>query len=157
MKIQTAPMAALIAIAMTCISQAATVSITSPDHGQTPADASIASRGLHWAARDQQLRAVITFSNKDYTSPATHGQDNTLAFALPGVRFDESSNVFYAVGKNGERTPVAKYTSVLFGKKIQLLPGAVVDVRENRGNISVKLVKGMPSDAAHWKEMGPNF
>jgi hypothetical protein len=150
MKILTASVAALIAITMTCQSQAATITITSPDQGETRASASIANRGLHWNSRDQELRAVITYSNKNYDSPAVHPHDDTLAFTLPGVRYDQKDNVFYAVSKGGERTPIAKFTNVLFGKKIQMLPGATIYATQLHGNVSVKLVKGEPSAAPHW-------
>ena len=145
-------MAALIAITMTCQSQAATVSITSPSQGETSSDSSIASRGLHWNASRQELTAVITYSNQDYVSPSTHRHDDTLAFALPGVRYDQAANVFYAVSKNGQRTPIATFKSVLFGKKIQLLPGATIHSDQDHGKVSVKLMTGAPSSAPHWEE-----
>ena len=145
-------MAALIAITMTCQSQAAQVTITSPDRGETSSDSSIASRGLHWNASQHELTAVITFSNQNYVSPSTHRHDDTLAFALPGVRYDQAANVFYAVSEKGGRTPIATFKPVLFGKKIQLLPGATIYSQQNHGNVSVKLITGAPSSAPHWEE-----
>jgi hypothetical protein len=113
--------AALIAITMTCQSQAAQVLVTSPSQGQTfDAFSSIESRGLHWNARDHMLTAVITYSNKNYESPAAHPHDDTLAFALPGVQYDEGSNVFY------------------------------VYAQQNHGDVSVKLIKGEPDPNRHW-------
>jgi hypothetical protein len=150
MKTLTALMAALIAIAMTCQSQASPVVITSPDQGETDAFASIESRGLHWNARDQRLTAVITYSNKDYQAPYVDPRDDTLAFSLPGVRYDQANNLFYGASKDGERTPVAKFTSVLFGKRIQLLPGAAIYAQQVYGNVSVKLVTGEPDSSRHW-------
>ena len=101
MKTLTALMAALIAITMTCQSQAAQVVSTSPDQGQTRAFASIESRGLHWNARDQMLTAVITYSNKNYEAPMVNPHDDTMAFSLPGVRYDQANNLFYAMSKDG--------------------------------------------------------
>jgi hypothetical protein len=150
MKILTASVASLIAIAMTCQSQAAQVVITSPNQGETRASSSIESRGLHWNERNQTLTAVITYSNKNYESPSVHPQDDTLAFTLPGVRYDQGDNVFYAVGRNGQRTPIAKFRQVLFGKKIQMLPGTAIYAQQNRGNVSVKLVTGEPDPSQHW-------
>jgi hypothetical protein len=150
MKILNASMAALAAITMTCQSQASQVLITSPTQGETTASASIESRGLHWNEHKQTLTAVITYSNKNYESPAVHPHDDTLAFALPGVRYDQAANVFYAVSRNGERTPVAKFQPVLFGKKIQLLPGATIYAQQIHGDVSVKLVTGEPSSNRHW-------
>jgi hypothetical protein len=150
MKILTASVAALIAITMTCQAQAAQVLLTSPNQGQTfDAFSSIESRGLHWNARDHMLTAVITYSNKNYESPAAHPHDDTLAFALPGVQYDEASNVFYVM-KNGRRVPVAKFTTVFFGKKIQLLPGAAIYAQQNHGDVSVKLIQGEPDPNLHW-------
>jgi hypothetical protein len=143
-------MAALFALAMTCTSQAANVTIISPDQGQTRASASIASRGLHWDPRDQKLRAVITYSNKNYESPDVHPHDDTLAFALPGVQYDQPNNVFYVKSQKGERTPIAKFTSVLGGKKIQLLPGVAIHATQIHGNVSIKLVTGEPNSNQHW-------
>jgi hypothetical protein len=150
MKIFIPSAVALAAIAMTCQTQAAQVLITSPNQGQTRASASIESRGLHWNARDQSLTAVITYSNKNYEAPVVHPHEDTLAFALPGVRYDQANNLFYAVSKDGQRTPIAKYTSVLFGKKIQLLPGAAVYAQQLHVNVSVKLVTGEPNSNQHW-------
>jgi len=99
------------------------------------------------------LTAVITYSNKNYESPVVHPHDDTFAFALPGVRFDQANNVFYAMSKDGQRTPIAKFTTVLFGKKIQLLPGAAVYAQQNHGNVSVKLVTGEPDPNLHWIDM----
>jgi hypothetical protein len=150
MKILTASIAALAALSLTCQSQAAQVTITSPSQGETRASASIENRGLHWNARDQRLTAVITYSNKNYESPAVHPHDDTLAFALPGVRYDQGSNVFYAMSRDGQRTPIAKFKSVLFGKKIQLLPGAAIYAQQLHGDVSVKLVTGEPRSTPHW-------
>jgi len=150
MKTPTTLMAALIAITMTCQSQAAQVVSTSPDQGQTHASSSIESRGLHWDARDQKLTAVITYSNRNYEAPLVHPHDDTLAFALPGVRYDQANNVFYATSKDGQRIPVAKFTTVLFAKKIQLLPGAAIYAQQVHGNVSVKLVTGEPDSNRHW-------
>jgi len=143
-------MAALIAITMTCQSQASQVVITSPNQGETHASASIESRGLHWNARDQRLTAVITYSNNDYQAPYVNPHDDTLAFALPGVRYDQANNLFYAMSKDGQRSPIARFTSVLFGKRIQLLPGAAIYAQQLHGNVSVKLVTGEPDSNRHW-------
>src|ERR1700679_1469461 len=118
MKILTSSIAALVAVTMTCQSQAAQVIITSPNQGETRASSSIESRGLHWNERNQKLTAVITYSNKNYESPMVHPHDDTLAFALPGVQYDQPNNVFYVKSQKAERTPIAKFTSVLGGKKI---------------------------------------
>ena len=150
MKILTASIAALAAIAMTCQSQASQVLITSPNQGETRASASIESRGLHWNARNQTLTAIITYSNKDHEAPLVHPHEDTLAFALPGVRYDQAANVFYAVSRNGERTPIATFTTVLFGKKIQMLPGAAIYAEQLHGNVSVKLVTGASNQNLHW-------
>ena len=151
MKILNPFIATLAAIALTCQARASQVIITSPDQGQThDALSSIESRGLHWNARHQRLTAVITYSNKAYEqSEDVDRHDATLAFALPGVQYDEGSNVFYVM-KNGQRVPVAKFTTVLFGKKIQLLPGAAIYAQQNHGNVSVKLVTGEPDPNRHW-------
>jgi len=150
MKILTASVAALLAIALTCRSQASQVVITSPNQGETHASASIENRGLHWNARDQRLTAVITYSNKNYESPLVHPHDDTLAFALPGVRYDQPGNVFYAMSKGGQRTPIAKFKPVLFGKKIQMLPGTAIHAQQLHGDVSVKLVTGEPDPNLHW-------
>jgi hypothetical protein len=150
MKILTASIAALAAISLTCQSQAAQVVINSPSQGETRASASIENRGLHWNARDQRLTAVITYSNKNYESPVVHPHDDTLAFALPGVRYDQMNNVFYAMSKDGQRTPIAKFRPVLFGKKIQMVPGAAIYAEQIHGNVSVKLVTGEANSNNHW-------
>lgn len=157
MKTLHATIAILLAIAGAGQIQAAEVTITSPDKAQTRSDATILSRGLHWDDRQHEMRAVITFSNLDYASDIESQHDDTFAFDLPGIQFDPAQNLFYTVSKNGVRTPIAKYTQVLFARKIQLLPGATVFTEENQGNISVRLTKGAPSLAPHWKEIGPEM
>ena len=79
-----------------------------------------------------------------------HPHDDTLAFSLPGVRYDQANNLFFAMSKDGQRTPIAKFTTVLFGKKIQLLPGAAIYAQQLHGNVSVKLVTGEPNANRHW-------
>lgn len=151
MKILTSSIAALAAIAMICQAQASQVIIISPNQGRTiDAFSSIESRGLHWNARNQRLTAVITYSNKAYESEIADRHDDTLAFALPGVRYDQVNNVFYAMSKDGRSTPIATFKSVLFGKEIQLLPGAAIYAQQNHGNVSVKLVTGEPDPNLHW-------
>lgn len=150
MNILTSSIAALAALAITCQASAAQVIITSPNQGETRASASIESRGLHWNARDQKLTAVITYSNKNFESPSVHPHDDTLAFALPGVRYDQANNVFYTMSKGGQRTPIAKFTTVLFGKKIQMLPGTAIQAEQVHGDVSVKLVMGEPNPNRHW-------
>jgi hypothetical protein len=54
------------------------------------------------------------------------------------------------MSKDGQRTPIAKFTSVLFGKKIQLVPGAAIYAQQLHGNVSVKLVTGEPNSNRHW-------
>jgi hypothetical protein len=153
MKTYILPLAAVLAISFASALQAAPVVINSPNHGETLSESSILSQGLHWDARRQRLTAIITFSNENYASDSTQRHDDTLAFALPGVRYDQAENVFYVISKNGERTPIAKFSPMLFGKVIQLLPGATVYVEKSYGNISIKLVKTQPNGAPHWKEV----
>jgi hypothetical protein len=73
-----------------------------------------------------------------------------MAFALPGVRYDQAKNVFYVIAKNGERTPIAKFAPVLFGKVIQLVPGAKIYVDNHYGNIAIKLVKTQSGSSERW-------
>ena len=151
MKIPTWSIAALAVIAMTYQARASQVIITSPDQGRTiDAFSSIESRGLHWNARNQRLFAVITYSNRAYTYDDVDRHDATLAFALPGVRYDEVNNVFYAISKDGRSTPIATFKAVLFGKEIKLLPGAAVYAQQNHGDVSVKLVTGERDPNRHW-------
>ena len=154
MKRYITALAAIFALSLARSLQAAPVVINSPNHGETLSESSMLSQGLHWNARLQQLTAVITFSNEGYASDSTQRHDDTLAFVLPGVRYDQAENVFYAISRNGERTPIAKFGPMLFGKVIQLLPGATVYVEKSYGNISIKLVKAPPNGAPHWKEVG---
>jgi hypothetical protein len=154
MKRYITALAAIFAVSLARSLQAAPVVINSPNHSETLSESSMLSQGLHWNARLQQLTAVITFSNEGYASDSTQRHDDTLAFALPGVRYDQAENVFYAVSKNGEHSPIAKFGPMLFGKVIQLLPGATVYVEKSYGNISIKLVKAQPNGAPHWKEVG---
>jgi len=154
MKMLTASMAALVAVTLTCQSQASPVIITSPDQCETLADSSIQSRGLHWNARRHALTAVITFSNINYASHVEERHDDTFGFLLPGVKYDEAKNVFYVVARNGERTPIATFKPLLFGKTIQLLPGATVFVNEHYGKISVTLrTSPEPASEPHWQEV----
>jgi hypothetical protein len=154
MKNYITPFALFFAVSLAGSLQAAPTVINSPSHGETLSESSILSEGLHWNARLQRLTAVITFSNEDYASDSTQRHDDTLTFALPGVRYDEAGNVFYTTARNGERTPIAKFAPMLFGKVIKLLPGATVYVEQAYGNISVKLVKTEPNGAPHWKKIG---
>ena len=154
MKRYSKSLAIIFAISVAGSLRAAPVVIDSPNHGETLCGSSMLSQGLHWNERRQQLTAVITFSNENYASDSTQRHDDTLAFALPGVRYDQAENIFYVSSKNGERTPIAKFRTMLFGKIIQLLPGATVYVEKNYGNISIKLVKTLPNGEPHWKEVG---
>jgi hypothetical protein len=107
--------------------------------------------------RERKLTAVITFSNVNYVLQADPREDDTFAFVLPGVRFDSEHNVFYAISEDGHRTPIAEFKRVLFGKKIQLLPGATIYARKDYGDITVKLiVTDRPTSASHWREVNGN-
>jgi hypothetical protein len=154
MKPYLTSLALLAAVSLAGSLQAAPVVINSPSHGSTLSESSILSQGLHWNERKQKLTAIITFSNGNYATDSTERHDDTLAFALPGVRYDQAENVFYTVARNGERTPIAKFSPMLFGKVIQLLPGATVYVEKYYGQISIKLVKTQPNGMPHWKEVG---
>jgi len=140
MKILNASIAALFALAMTCQSQAETVTITSPNQGETRSQSSISRRGLHWDKNRQILTALITFSNANYIAEADRQYQDLLVFELPGVLFDSEKNIFYAVAEDGRRMPIAESKRVLFGKDIALLPGATIYAEKNRGTITVKLV-----------------
>jgi hypothetical protein len=154
MKTLITSMAALFAVTMTGQLQAAQVTVTSPDQAQTQSDSSILSRGLHWDERDHALSAVITYSNLNYVSDLESRKDDTFRFMLPGVQFDSAKNIFYVESRNGQRTPIAKFRTLLFGKKIQLLPGATVYATKEYGKISVKLmVAPEPTSAPHWIEL----
>jgi hypothetical protein len=154
MKTYITSLAAIAAISLAGSLQAAPVVISSPNHGETLSESSILSQGLHWNERRQQMTAIITFSNGNYASDSTQRHDDTLAFALPGIRYDQGANIFYVVSKGGEHTPIAKFSPMLFGKVIQLLPGATVYVEKYYGNISLRLVKAQPTGAPHWREIG---
>jgi hypothetical protein len=140
MKIVTASIMALFAIAMTCQSQAETLTIASPNQGQTRSQSSIFRSGLHWNKSQQKFTAVITFSNANYIAEADRQDQDTFIFELPGVLFDSEKNVFYAVSESGQRMPIAESKRVFFGKAIELLPSATIYAEKNRGNVTVKLV-----------------
>jgi len=154
MKTSITQLAIISAICLVASAHAAPVVVNSPTHRETLTDSSILSQGLHWNERRQLLTAVITFSNGNYASDSTQRHDDTWAFALPGVRYDQAENVFYVTSGKGERTPIAKFKPTLLGKIIELLPGATVYVENNYGNLSVKLVKGQPNGEPHWKGYG---
>jgi hypothetical protein len=150
MKIATTSLAALLAVTITCQSQAATLTIASPNQGQTRSDSSIISRGLHWKTTQQRLTAVITFSNVDYVLQADPRETDTFAFALPGVRYDDAKNVFYTISKNGQRTPIAEFRRVLFGQEIELLPSATIYAENDHGNVTVRLLVNGATPASRW-------
>lgn len=140
MKITRASISALFAFAMICQSQAETLTIESPNQGQTRSQSSISRRGLHWNKNQQKLTAVITYSNGNYIAEADRQYQDTMVFDLPGVVFDSGKNVFYALSGSGQRTPIAEMKRSFFVTDIQLLPSATIYAERNRGNISVKLV-----------------
>jgi len=140
MKISIASIAALFALAMICQSQAETLTIESPNQGQTRNQSSISRRGLHWNKDQQKLIAVITYSNANYIAEADRQDLDTLVFELPGVQFDSEKNVFYALAPGGQRMLIAESKRVLFGRDIALLPSATIYAERNRGTITVKLV-----------------
>jgi len=145
---------ALLAVTMICQSQAETLTIISPNQGQTRSDATISRKGLHWNAGQQKLTAVISFSNANYVYEANPQQENTFTFELPGVLFDSGKNVFYVTTGNGQRTPIAEMKRVLFGKEISLLPAATIYANTDHGNVSVKLsVTDGPTPALRWVQI----
>ena len=154
MKILTSVIAALTAAAMTSQAQPFQVCISSPNQGHTiDAVSSIEARGLHWNPRNQRLTALITYSNKNYSGRFVDPHEDTLAFSLPGVHYDQANNVFYAVSKDGRRTPIATFKPMLFGNEIQLLPGAAIYAQQIHGDVSVKLVTGERDPNRHWIDM----
>lgn len=115
------------------------VVIASPQRAQVKVFSGMANMGLHWNSDADSLVASITFSNVNYVSPGESLGDETVAFALPGVKYDSTDHAFYKVSDD-ERIPVATMVAGVFGRRIKLAPGARILALDNHGTISVMLV-----------------
>ena len=85
--------------------------------------------------QEYALTATITFSNVNYVSSIEPRDDEERTFALPDVKYDAARGVF---SKNG--IAVATMKQGLFGKQINLAPGAKIMALDNHGMISLMLV-----------------
>ena len=152
--IRAAILGALLGILTAGQLQAAAVEIISPTRAETRSDSSILSRGLHWNVREHLLTARVTFSNVNYaTSSLESRHDDTFSFAIPGVAFDQARNVFYTVSRSEGRVPIARFQSRLFGKRIKLLAGSIVHVKNDHGKITLKLTAAQGTiSGSHWVE-----
>ncbi|MCE0497312.1 MAG: hypothetical protein LV481_05120 [Methylacidiphilales bacterium] len=122
------------------------ISITSPDTAVTFAYGNIKSHTLIWDKQRQLLIAHVVFT--DTEGGTDQPQDDEHEFRLPGVSFDESKGIFYAVSARGETIPVARFKKTLFFKTIEVLPNAVIHIQHPRGNVTVLLEAISPSDPA---------
>lgn len=122
------------------------ISITSPDAAITFAKGSIKSHNLFWDTKNKLLIARVVFT--DFEGSSDQPQDDEHEFRLPGVSFDETKGVFYAVSARGETIPVAHIKKTFFFKTIEVLPNAHIDIEHPRGNVTVILEAIGPNDPA---------
>jgi hypothetical protein len=122
------------------------IAITSPDTASTFVYGEVKQRSLVWNGKDQLLIARVVFTEVDSTEGEP--QDDPHDFRLPGVRFDETKGIFYAVSAGGENIPVARVKKTLFLKTIEVLPNAIIRVQHPRGNVTVILEAISPNDPA---------
>ena len=122
------------------------IAITSPDKATTYAFGSIKSHALIWDKKRQLLIAQVVFIDPETASGQP--EDDEHEFRLPGVCFDESKGLFYAVSARGETIPVAHIKKELFFKSIEILPNANVSIEHPHGNVTVTLEAISPNDPA---------
>lgn len=122
------------------------IAITSPDKATTYAFGSIKSHALIWDKKRQLLIAQVVFIDPETASGQP--EDDEHEFRLPGVSFDESKGLFYAVSARGETIPVARVKKTFFLKTIEVLPNANVRIQHPHGNVTVILEAISPNDPA---------
>jgi hypothetical protein len=122
------------------------IAITSPDKAVTFAYGEIKQSSLFWDGKAQLLIARVVFT--DAQSNVGEPQEDQEQFRLPGVSFDATKGIFYAVSARGENIPVAHLKKTLFFKTIEVLPNAVIRVQHPRGNVTVILEAISPNDPA---------
>lgn len=141
--------------------QAGVVKIISPDSAQTYSYSRAVNRWLYWDAEHHRLFARITFSTVDYVTKYEPLQEETYKFTFPGVKFDRSTNTFYAKTSGGKRVPVAVLSKDLIGQSIKPLPGTVIYIFKRSGHVVVALTGStIPpgnSDRLHWVEDNSGF
>jgi hypothetical protein len=123
-----------------------TISITSPDAATTYAFGRLKDRSLFWDNKNKLLFARVVFTNDDFDD--VQPQDDQHNFRLPGVSFDATKGIFYAVSAKGETIPVARMKKTLFFKTIEILPNAHVSIEYPHGNVTVTLEAIRPEDPA---------
>jgi hypothetical protein len=145
-------LAASSALLFPALASATPAVVSSPQTAQTYSDNSMQWHQLRWLPGSQSLVASITFNNVDYASKITRQHEERFDFALPGVKFNQTTGVFYVNGSHGQTIPVAvKQAGPL--PSIKLAPGAQIDVHNNAGRINVSLVASKaPILGAHWAE-----
>jgi len=137
-------LAVLLVIAAVGGLQAGQTVVASPDKTQVKAFSDITHPMLRWSGN--ALTATITFSNVNYVSSIEARDDEERTFVLPGVKYDSASGVF---SRNG--IPVATMKQGLFGKQINLAPGARIMALDSHGMISLMLVaSNEPITGDHW-------
>ena len=130
------------------------ISITSPDTAVTFAYGAVKQSTLIWDGKDKLLLARIVFT--DAQSNEGTPQEDQEQFRLPGISFDETKGIFYAVTARGESIPVARVKKTLFFKSIEILPNAVIHIQHPRGNVTVRLEAISPEDLKHAKPVDTN-
>lgn len=122
------------------------IAITSPDTAVTFAYGDVKQRSLSWDDKNKLLMAHVVFTDAHSSEGAS--QDDSHEFRFPGVSFDETKGIFYAVSASGEIIPVARVKKTLFFKTIEILPNAVIRVQHPHGNVTIRLEAISPNDPA---------
>jgi hypothetical protein len=130
------------------------IAITSPDTAVTFAYGAIKQRSLFWDGKDKLLIARVVFTDAQSNEGAA--QEDQEQFRLPGVSFDETKGIFFALSARGEAIPVACVKKTLFFKSIEVLPNALIRVQHPRGNVTVILEAISPDDLKHAKPVDTN-
>ncbi len=117
------------------------VEIVSPDTAQTFSCGHAAKKKLWWLEKEGVFCAEITFNNFYYANSMDPPKHETFLFKFPEVAFDPATKVFSVRGDGGRPLPIAVREKGLFGigSWIRLLPGTIIYISKNHGEVRLIL------------------
>jgi len=116
--------------------------VTSPDHGETYAYGSEASRVWKTLGPDNHLALYATYNNEPFAEGSNRRYDY-FTFNFPQVRLGRDGRMFYFRAPDGRRLPAAeKRSGFLGGEEIKLLSTSYLTVRKSHGYLTLTLVIG---------------
>jgi hypothetical protein len=127
-------------------SWADSVTVISPDKGQTHAYSHVSKSKFVWLAKEQTLSADITFNNEMYAGGSGEPpRQESFLFKFPGVTFDPATKQFFAQDKAGSKMAVASSSDGSPRGNIKPLAGTRVYICKRHGEVHVVLTATMPA------------